>query len=415
MNSKIDEPVSGWSISALGDFLTLSLKPIPKPSQAYKSLGIRSHGKGTFQKVIKDPSKIQMDTLYKVSRNDLIVNITFAWEGAIALVKATDEDHLVSHRFPTYKFNLEKALPDFLKYIINLKSFFEQLGYISPGGAGRNRVLNKRDFIKLKVNLPPLHEQKKIAEILTCVDETIESTRKVIEQTKKVKQGLLQELLTKGIGHTKFKKTKIGEIPEEWEIVELDKVLGETKYGTSSKCDFIKTDYPVLRIPNVVTGSISDKNLKYASLPSKEANRYKLQEGDLLIVRTNGNPDYVGRCALVSRKEVGWLYASYLIKLGVIGEVISSKYLRFLLEGQSVKNAIKKEVKTSAGNYNLNIPSIKGIRIPLPSRNEQNEIVCILNSIDAETESSEKELSQLQYLKKGLMQDLLTGTVRVKV
>ena len=72
--------------------------------------------------------------------------------------------------------------------------------------------------------LPPISEQKKIAEILTTVDEAIEKTDQIIEKTKEVKKGLMQKLLTRGIGHKKFKKTEIGEIPEEWEFGRLSDI-----------------------------------------------------------------------------------------------------------------------------------------------------------------------------------------------
>lgn len=91
----------------LGDFLKQESRPEAKPTEPYWALGIRSHGKGTFQRFVKDPASVDMEELYAVNRDNLIVNITFAWEGAIAFVKPEDERCLVSHRFPTYEVNNE--------------------------------------------------------------------------------------------------------------------------------------------------------------------------------------------------------------------------------------------------------------------------------------------------------------------
>jgi type I restriction enzyme S subunit len=185
-----------WCEFQLGEFLTLKLRKVPKPSTSYWALGVRSHGRGTFTREVDNPSKIAMTNLYEVKAGDLIVNITFAWEGAIALVKESNEGCLVSHRFPTYVFNRRKVDPDFFKYLMVTKRFFYELGVISPGGAGRNRVLSKKDFLRIKVKLPPLEEQRRYAEVLCCADREINLLRQKLDALQRQKEGLMQRLLT---------------------------------------------------------------------------------------------------------------------------------------------------------------------------------------------------------------------------
>lgn len=187
---------SSGKTTKLGLFLKQASRPVQKPTEPYWAVGIRSHGKGTFQRFVKDPSSVDMEELYALNRDNLIVNITFAWEGAIAFVKPEDERCLVSHRFPTYEINREIADPFFVKYIVNCKAFFSQLALISPGGAGRNRVLNKKDFLKLEVSLPPLAEQKRLAQILATTDLLIEKETSLLAALKSQKRGLMQKLLT---------------------------------------------------------------------------------------------------------------------------------------------------------------------------------------------------------------------------
>jgi type I restriction enzyme S subunit len=143
-----------WTEKPLEEILSPIVRERKKPVEAYTGLGMRSHGKGTFLKNLENPEKNSMEYLYEVQCDDLIVNITFAWEGAIAIAKPTDTGALVSHRFPTFVFKRDSAIPDFFRYIILDKQFVYKLGVISPGGAGRNRVLNKNDFLKLRVILP---------------------------------------------------------------------------------------------------------------------------------------------------------------------------------------------------------------------------------------------------------------------
>ena len=185
-----------WNETQLRKCLIPTSYPVNKPSEPYYALGIRSHCKGTLVRYIEDPEKIAMDTLYEVKENELIVNITFAWEGAITLLSKKDEGKLVSHRFPTYNFNKEYSIPDYFKHLVKTKWFVFQLGLLSPGGAGRNRVLNKTNFLKLKVLLPSVEEQRKIAEFLNSLDNEIDLLNKELNQLKEQKRGLMQLLLT---------------------------------------------------------------------------------------------------------------------------------------------------------------------------------------------------------------------------
>jgi len=183
-----------WKEKKLNDFLILTLREVPKPKENYLAIGVRSHCKGTFQKPDSEPHKIAMDKLYKVQENDLIVSITFAWESAIAIVKKEDNNGFVSHRFPTYTFNRNIAIHEYFKYVIIQKKFRFMLELISPGGAGRNRVMSKKDFLKLKLTLPCVEEQTKIATFLSSIDIKIEQVKNQLEQTEEFKKALLQQM-----------------------------------------------------------------------------------------------------------------------------------------------------------------------------------------------------------------------------
>ena len=184
-----------WKKAKLDNYIEPISRECGKPSEGYWRLGLRSHGKGTFHQFVDDPTKVSMDKLYKVKANDLIVNITFAWEHAIAVANSEDEDKLVSHRFPTYEFK-ENAYSEYFKYYILQSRFREMLVNISPGGAGRNRVMNKKDFLKLEVLIPSYDEQKRIAEVLISSEKEIELLEKELEALKLQKKGLMQRLLT---------------------------------------------------------------------------------------------------------------------------------------------------------------------------------------------------------------------------
>ena len=185
-----------WRVRVLGELVEPILRQEPKPQKPYLSIGIRSHGKGTFHKIVEFPEKVSMDTLYRVEPEDLIVNITFAWEGAVAIAKEQDRGGLVSHRFPTYRLKEKEMNIDFFSNLIQTKKFVFNLGLISPGGAGRNRVLNQKDFLKLKVSVPSPENQTEIAGILKAADDEIRLLERYLDALKRQKAGLIQKLMT---------------------------------------------------------------------------------------------------------------------------------------------------------------------------------------------------------------------------
>lgn len=187
---------SKWKIQPLGNFIQHVIREVPKPNEPYLGIGLRSHGKGTFLKYDEQPEGNAMDKFYVVRPNDLIVNITFAWEQAIAIVQPEDDGALASHRFPTYTFIEEKGSPDFFKFLILHPIMKYKLELISPGGAGRNRVMNKSDFIKLEFLLPDFEEQVAIAQVLQTADKEIQLLKAKIAQLRAQKKGLMQQLLT---------------------------------------------------------------------------------------------------------------------------------------------------------------------------------------------------------------------------
>jgi type I restriction enzyme S subunit len=187
---------SKWPLASIGSVVSAVSRPHPTPTVAYTAVGIRSHGKGTFQRLISRPEEIDMERVYAVGARDLIVNITFAWEGAIALAKPEDEGCFVSHRFPTYAIDEKRVNRSYLGYAVRSRRFVRELGIASPGGAGRNRVLNKSDFVEIKLPLPPKQKQDQIAAVLDAGGEEIGLLNRQRDALAKQKRGLMQKLLT---------------------------------------------------------------------------------------------------------------------------------------------------------------------------------------------------------------------------
>ena len=191
-----------WKNSTLADMLVPITRTVAKPTGQFLAAGIRSHGKGVFLKPEFKPENIALDELFEIKAGDLIVNITFAWEGAAAIVSEQADGALVSHRFPTFLFKDGVASCSFFRHYIRSKRFVFDCGLASPGGAGRNRVLSKSAFLDIDLRTPPFEEQQQIGTILDAADQelTLLSTQR--QSLDQQKRGLMQQLLT---GKTRVK------------------------------------------------------------------------------------------------------------------------------------------------------------------------------------------------------------------
>jgi len=188
--------IDKWRTPELGSVVKPISRPVPKPDEPFLAAGIRSHGKGVFLKQGFNPSEIALDELFQLRTDDLVVNITFAWEGALAIVPPEANGALVSHRFPAFLCEEGKAALGFIRHLIRTKHFVFLCGLSSPGGAGRNRVLSKTSFLKIAVRMPSFPEQTAIANILDTCDEELRIIRGQRAAVDRQKRGLMQRLLT---------------------------------------------------------------------------------------------------------------------------------------------------------------------------------------------------------------------------
>lgn len=262
----------------------------------------------------------------------------------------------------------------------------------------------------------PLPEQQKIAAILSSVDDVIDKTRAQIDKLKDLKTGMMQELLTKGIGHTEFKDSPVGRIPLSWEVTNLGAVvipkgLQTGPFGSQLHAhEYIEWGVPVV-MPKDMKGNRIDPS-SIAHIPEKKAAqlaKHRVQQGDLLFARRGD----IGRFALVEKANEGWVCGTGCLKARLspsINPVFISCYLTLtpVIEWLN-KNAVGQTM------LNLNTSILAELPIILPPENEQKIIGETISAIDSRINSHHQKLKNVLNIKKALMQDLLTGKVRVNV
>jgi type I restriction enzyme S subunit len=314
-----------------------------------------------------------------------------------------------------YAVKAKKSIDEkFLYYLLDisdLKELNESTGVPS---------LNRETLYNLKVNYPTLEdEQKKISEILTSVDKVIELTEIEIEKLKNLKKGVMQDLLTKGIGHTKFKDSPIGKIPENWEVKTLDELkldkngIVDGPFGSNLKTIHYRTEgIPIMQSGFVTSNRFFAKKYLYVDQEKfDEQKRSSIQGGDILMAKIGAK---CGTCAIVPSNHPVSILAGNSMKLTFNQKKISNEYVLLNLHLWGELGSLDR-LKTETAQPALSITSLKKAKIAVPSINEQVKIVKSIDSIDKSIVLKKKKFEQVNKLKKGLMQDLLTGKVRVKV
>ncbi|EHH2554578.1 restriction endonuclease subunit S [Vibrio parahaemolyticus] len=164
------------------------------------------------------------------------------------------------------------------------------------------------------------------------------------------------------------------ELPSGWEWCRFGNVFVDLKYGTSKKSDYKMNGSPVLRIPNVVGGRVDLSDLKYSVMTDKELVDYQLQQGDLLLIRSNGSLGIVGRCTVVDNDLVNTVYAGYLVRARILPDTVNSHYVKSVLDSHDVRRQIEGPIRTTSGVKNVNSTELSSLLIPVAPACEQLRI-----------------------------------------
>ena len=263
-----------------------------------------------------------------------------------------------------------------------------------------------------KIALPKYFEQQRIAEILSTIDEAIRKTDEAIAKTERLKKGLMQELLTKGIGHKEFKDTEIGRIPKEWEVLELgdEKITVFIKSGNTPSKEI--QEYWNGGILFVTQGDMTKVN-KYLYETSEKITELGLKNFNLFIIPENSillsMYGTIGK-VVINKNPVTVSQNIAAIKLN--NKNADQEYFFYAIQYYSFQ--FKKKAKISTMKH-LNIKIVKKIYLPLPSLQEQQQIALIISTVDKKLGILKQEKVKLERIKQWFMEELLTGRIRVRV
>ncbi len=399
-----------WQYKKLGDIFSLHSKSvIPNnfPDEVFDYYSLPAFDRiGTYEKVRGveiESNKTQL------TEPTILVSKLNPRKPRVMLTHEGDEQRQCSStEFMAYKPKENKVNLSFYKWYLVSDLFHSRLQLVATGSTNSHVRVSPKETLNWRLPIPPILEQQKIAKILTSVDEVIEKTQAQIDKLKDLKTGMMQELLTNGIGHTEFKDSPVGRIPAEWEVKTVESVLSVIIDYRGKAPPKSEVGVPLITAKNIRNGFIN-----------QEPREYIFEEQfDSWMVR--GMPKY-GDVFITTEAPLGNVakVPNYKFAIGqrVLtlrpNELICTEFLLFILQSEKFKKELDLQ-STGSTVAGIKQSTFRKVLLPVPPIDEQIKISENLNSIVSRVDVIQNKLKHFKSLKKALMQDLLTGKVRVE-
>lgn len=433
-DSKIGKFPNDWNVTQIQDVLLEYQNGYAFSAKGYVEEGISIISmamislKGRFQfdelKCKKWDSKEELSLdRYILKKGELIIAMTDVTPnkdliGKMAVINI-DGKFLLNQRVGWLKLNKKFIDTTYLSYIGNSENWLKNCRSMASQGAQAN--IGTKQIVESYIPLPPLSQQQKIAEILSTVDDKIEVIDQQIIETQVLKKGLMQRLLTKGIGHTEFKDSPLGMIPKSWDVVQIQQLLDEGRIishldgnhgGLYPNADeFINEGVPYIGANCFLNNRVDFSKCKHLSVErSLKFRKGVAKNGDVLFAHNAT----VGPVAFLETELDFVILSTTATYYRLDNKTIDAKYWLFFLSSPTFKNQYEKVMGQSTRNQ-VPITMQRSFYSILPTFKEQKEISEILNTSDEKLEILLEKKIHYQELKQGLMQQLLTGKIRVKL
>ena len=346
-------------------------------------------------KFISTESKVKRfcdKDLVPLLKNDITIVMSDIPNGkALAKCYIIEKDNCYSLNQRIGRIVITEMSAKFYFYYLNRNKYFISF----DSGSGQTN-LRKQEVLDCPIILPPLAEQEKIAEVLSDTDFWIESTEALLAKKRQIKKGAMQKLLS---------------LKEDWEVAELKDVAWFQEGPGLRNWQFTDSGMKVINVTNLENGYLNlSRTKRYISLQEFDRmyKHFEIQENDI-VVASSGNS--YGKIAVVREKDLPLVMNTSVIRFKPL-EKIDYNFLLVFLKSVSFKDQIDL-LTTGGAQPNFGPAHLNKILVNLPPKNEQKNIADVILSMDLEIESLENRLQKARQLKQGMMQDLLTGKVRL--
>jgi len=305
----------------------------------------------------------------------------------------------------------------YMEYLLQTDSIHSRMRAFSAGSTVLH--LNTDLVESLSLPLPPLSEQRKIATVLYTIDRLIEKTEEIETQLERTKLGLVQDLLTQGLSDSERRETetKLGEIPSHWDVATIEEILSDednaftdgARYSLSSAEIYDEGEARAILLEEVGEGEFKDSTPKFATQEKYEEITHRAIYPGEVVVAKMAEP--VARACLVPDTYEKYLLGCADVVRIVPNEEVNDRFLMYCMNSYKIWRQAVSHLR-GTGRSRINLENIAELKIPVPPLTEQDEIAEILYDFDRKIRTEREYRDQLKRLKQGLMQDLLSGTVR---
>lgn len=374
---------AAWPRESLGELIRLERRPVEViADRNYQEIGTYSYGRGIFHKRPRCGLEVGDKDLFLMKEGDLILQITFAWEGAIALCSKAEDGLCGSVRYPTYRVDESRCFAPFLVKYLCTRQGLDQIGRICPGSAGRNRVLALKRLPEINVPLPPLDEQRRIVERIEILAAKVEAARGLRDHSAEEVEAIAAAQTTKIFDtlndHPRKDLSSLG--------VNGENPIQIGPFGAQLHAsEFVPEGVPVLKVGNVWPTGLRLQSLDYVT-PSKAAQlrRYEIKADDLLFARSGAT---LGKVCLVPPECDGWLMTGHLFRVRFDPKQVFNRYAFAALRGaKQLHDQVFGQVR-GATRPGYNTTLLGSVQLPLPPLDKQRRIVAELDALQAKVDA----------------------------
>lgn len=409
--------LDGWIETTFGNVLKSVSRKAPLVDDIQYQLVTAKRNRGGIVPRSKLLGKeIKTKTQFFVNANDFLISKRQIVHGACGVVPSDLDGAIVSNEYAVLQVK-DGLLLSYLNYYCHSIHFQQTCFQASVGVDIEKMIFNLRSWMSFKIHLPPIEEQHKIAEILGAWDEAITLTERLIEGKQKRKKGLMQQLLTGKVrfpgfeGSDEWLETKIGRFPADWDLVTLGSLGSFSKGSGIKKSELVENGLPCVRYGEIYTiHHFQIKEFRSFIRSETASKSKKIYAGDLLFAGSGETLKEIGKCVAYTGDEEAYAGGDIIILRLSKG---NPKFLGFLLNNDIITRQ-KYSLGQGQSVVHIYARHLKNILVPLPSLEEQGKIATILQACDEEITLLRQKAAALREQKKGLMQQLLTGKVRVK-
>jgi len=314
-----------------------------------------------------ESSKHNVSDQFKIREGDILMALSGATTGKIALATEKDEGAYLNQRVAIVR-GKNKTHSEYLRHVLG-GSLIDELLLLAGGAAQPN--LSPKNLANFVIPLPPLEEQKRIAAILDKADAIRRKRQQAIELADQFLRSVFLDMFGDPVMN-----------PKGWSVDQLSDCIKHANNGLSRRRkEGENTGDIVLRLQDVQYEGIQfDKELNRIALDEKEKPRYKLDDNDLVFIRVNGNPDYVGRSAVFKGYRENVYHNDHLIRIK-FSDVYNSEFLSYVLNYPGSRVIIKEQLKTSAGQHTISQSGIEKLSFYRPPKDLQDKFVRIKNRV----------------------------------